>query len=53
VNIAVYFIRAKSNLILSYSSEGFPIYIRCSERRGDRRETGYRGKGERGGEDVY
>jgi len=35
VNIAVHFIRARSNLILSCSSGGFPMYIRCSVRRGE------------------
>jgi len=39
VNIAVHFIRARSNLILSCSFEGFPIYIRYS--------VGVRGRGAR------
>jgi len=47
VNIAVYFIRARSNMILSCSSEGFSIYIRYSVGRGRERRAGYRGKRER------
>jgi len=33
VNIFVHFIRARSNLILSCSSKGFPMYICCSVKR--------------------
>jgi len=48
VNIAVHFIRARSNL--SCSSEGFPMYIRCSVRKGRRREGRvYEKRRERGG----
>jgi len=49
VNIAVYFIRVRSNLILSCSSEGLylPIYLLFSGRR---RRAGYRGKRKRGEE---
>jgi len=47
VNIAVHFIRARSNLILSCSSEGFPIHIRYSVGRRRRRGVGYRRKRER------
>jgi len=48
VNIAVHFIRARSNLILSCFSGGFPMYIRCSVRRGEgERRIGCWGKEER------
>jgi len=50
VNIAAHFIRARSNLILSCSSEGFPIYIRYSAGREWGRGAGYREK-EREGEE--
>jgi len=50
VNIAVHFIRARSNLILSCSSKGFPIYVRYSVERGRGRRTKYREKRERGEE---
>jgi len=45
-NITVHFIRARSNLILSCSSESFPICIRYSVGRGRGMEQGM-GKGER------
>jgi len=45
MNIAIHFIRARSNLILNCSSEKFPIYIRYSVGRG--RRAGYKGKRER------
>jgi len=48
VNITVHFIRAKSNLILSCSSEGFTIYSLFSEKGGRARW----GKRERGGRVV-
>jgi len=44
VNIAVHFIRARSNLILSCSSEGFPIYSLFSGKGGGAR---YREKREK------
>jgi len=52
VNIAVHFIRVRSNLILSCSSGGFSIYICYSVRRGRERGTGYRGKRKRGEESL-
>jgi len=44
VNIAVHFIRARSNLILSYSSEEFLIYICYSVGKGKEKGAGYRRK---------
>jgi len=44
MNIAVHFIRARSKLILSYFSEGFPIYSLFSEKG---RTARYKGKRER------
>jgi len=46
VNLAVHFIRAKSSLILAYSSGWFPIYTPFSEGWGE--EARYGGK-RRGG----
>jgi len=46
VNIALHFIRARSNLILSCSSERFPIYI-CYSVGKERRRTGHKSKRER------
>jgi len=49
VNIAVHFIRARSNLILSCSSEGFSIYIFTIQWEGEGGEAGYRKKRQRRG----
>jgi len=48
VNIAIYFIRARSSLILSCSSKGFPIYSLFSEKKEEERGR-YKGKRERKG----
>jgi len=47
VNNAIHFIRARNNLILSCSSEGFPIYICYSMGRGRRRGAGCKRKREK------
>jgi len=46
VNIAVCFIRARSNL-LTCSPEEFSVYLLFSEKGGRRRGAGYRGRRER------
>jgi len=47
VNLAVHFIRARSSLILSYSSEPFLLYCITWRVRGKKRIVVRRGEGER------
>jgi len=48
VNVAVHFIRTRSNLILSCPSEGFPIYaVQWKEDKKARYREGEKGEGAR------